>query len=161
MSAVSKKRLMAEIYCYFNSTPEMFLLVGDMGFAVLDDYFKYHGSRTVNIGIAEQGAMGIAAGMALSGLKPLYYSQIPFLVMRAFEQIRYDICEHNLNVKLIGVGADNFFHRLGRSHCVDNDDIKLLSIFDNLLVLTPTEETVADDVKRMFEYDGPCYIRCS
>lgn len=160
MSAVSKQALMAEVYRYFAADPSMFLLVGDMGFAVLDDFLNKHPERALNIGIAEQGAMGIAAGMALTGLKPIYYSQIPFLVMRAFEQIRYDICEHDLNVKLVGVGADNFFHRLGRSHCVDEDDLKVLSIFRNLLILTPTEETVAQDVARMFAYNGPVYIRC-
>jgi len=161
MIAVSKQLLMTEVYRYFKDDPNMFLLVGDMGYAVLDDILINHPDRAINIGIAEQGTMGIAAGMALTGLTPLYYSQIPFLVMRAFEQIRYDICEHNLNVKLIGVGADNFFHRLGRSHCIDDDDVKILSIFSNLLILKPTQESVAEDVKRMFEYKGPVYIRCS
>lgn len=151
---------MAEIYRYFCNDPSMCLLVGDMGFAILDDYFEKHPDRVLNVGIAEQGAVGMAAGMAMTGLKPLYYSQIPFLVMRAFEQIRYDICEHHLNVKLIGVGADNFFHRLGRSHCVGDDDLKILSIFDNLLILTPTEESVYEDVVRLFDYNGPVYIRC-
>lgn len=160
MSAISKQVLMAEVYRHFSSDPEMFLLVGDMGFAVIDEFFDNHPDRAINIGIAEQGAMGIAAGMAMAGLTPLYYSQIPFLVMRAFEQIRYDVCEHNLNVKMIGVGADNFFHRLGRSHCVDEDDLKVLSVFRNLLILTPTAESVAEDVERMFSYDGPVYIRC-
>jgi transketolase len=152
--------LMEEVYRYFRQDNSMCLLVGDMGFAVLDDYFQNHPERVFNIGIAEQGAMGIAAGMAMTGLMPLYYSQIPFLVMRAFEQIRYDICEHCLNVKLIGVGAENFFHRLGRSHCVGEDDLRILSIFENLLILTPTAESVADDVARMFDYQGPVYIRC-
>lgn len=160
MSAISKQMLMEEVYRYFSQDNSMCLLVGDMGFAVLDEYFHKHSERVFNIGIAEQGAMGIAAGMAMTGLVPLYYSQIPFLVMRAFEQIRYDICEHSLNVKLIGVGAENFFHRLGHSHCVGEDDLKILSIFENLLILTPTAESVADDVARMFDYQGPVYIRC-
>ena len=161
MKSVSKQRLMEEILPYFIDDEKMCLLVGDMGFAVTDDYFNRFPERTFNIGIAEQGAMGMAAGMALAGLKPLYYSQIPFLVMRALEQIRYDILEHGLKVILIGVGADNFFHRLGRSHCVDEDDVKILSIFDNLLLLTPTDETVREDVKRMMAYNGPVYARCS
>lgn len=160
MKAVTKQVLMENIYDYFRHDSSMCLLVGDMGFAVLDNYFTNHSDRVFNIGIAEQGAMGIAAGMAMAGMQPLYYSQIPFLVMRAFEQIRYDICEHNLNVKLIGVGAENFFHRLGRSHCVDEDDLKILSIFENLMVLCPTVETVERDVQNMFAYHGPVYIRC-
>jgi len=161
MKSVSKQKLMQEILPYFVEDENMCLLVGDMGFAVTDEYFEKFPNRAFNIGIAEQGAMGIAAGMALTGLRPIYYSQIPFLVMRAFEQIRYDICEHGLKVLLIGVGADNFFNRLGRSHCVDEDDIKILSIFENLLLLTPTDETVCTDVKKMMEYSGPVYARCS
>jgi transketolase len=152
---------MEAIHPYFKNDQSMCLLVGDMGFAVTDKYFDDFPDRTFNIGIAEQGTMGMVAGMALAGLTPMYYSQIPFLVMRAFEQIRYDICEHNLRVILIGVGADNFFHRLGRSHCVDEDDLKILSIFPNLLLLSPTEQTVYADVSRMLAYDGPVYVRCA
>lgn len=161
MSSVSKKKLMETLYPYFKRDQRMCLLVGDMGFAVTDEYFEAFPDRTFNIGIAEQGTMGIVAGMAMTGLRPLYYSQIPFLVMRAFEQIRYDICEHNLNVILIGVGADNFFHRLGRSHCVDEDDLRVLSIFPDLLILSPTEQTVQDDMEQLIEYKGPVYVRCA
>ena len=157
---VTKSELMAAIYPRFDIDPTMTLLVGDMGFAILDDYFNNHPDRVFNIGIAEQATIGIAAGMALSGLSPLVYSQIPFLTMRAFEQIRYDLCEHNLNVKMIGVGAGNYFHQLGRSHCMDEDDLKILSIFDNLLLLSPTPETLEDDVNKLFAYQGPAYIRC-
>lgn len=157
---VTKQDLMSAIYHYFEIDPLKCLLVGDMGFAVLDDYFINHPKRVFNIGIAEQATIGIAAGMALAGLSPLVYSQIPFLTMRAFEQIRYDLCEHNLNVKLIGVGAGNYFNQLGRSHCVDEDDLKILSIFDNLLLLDPTVETLENDVKKMFAFQGPVYVRC-
>lgn len=157
---VTKQELMKAIYPYFNGDPSRCLLVGDMGFAVLDDYFNNHADRVFNVGIAEQATMGIAAGMALAGLSPLVYSQIPFLTMRAFEQIRYDLCEHNLNVKMIGVGAGNYFHQLGRSHCMDEDDLKILSIFDNLLLLSPSVETLTDAVHEMFAYQGPVYIRC-
>lgn len=157
---VTKKELLAEIYPYFESDQNMCLLVGDMGFAVLDDYFEKHPQRTFNMGIAEQATLGMAAGMSLVGLNPLVYSQIPFLTMRAFEQIRYDICEHNLNVKMIGVGAGNYFSQLGRSHCMDEDDLKILSIFSNLLLLSPVVATLKDDVAKMFAYNGPVYVRC-
>lgn len=157
---VTKKVLMTEIFSYFEKDHNLCLLVGDMGFAVLDDYFGKHSDRTFNVGIAEQATIGMAAGMALAGLKPIVYSQIPFLIMRAFEQIRYDICEHNLNVILIGIGADNYFNKLGRSHCVDDDDLKILSIFENLLIINPTQESIKSDVENMFNYNGPVYIRC-
>lgn len=160
MSSVSKKQLMEMLYPYFRDDQSMCLLVGDMGFAVTDQYFESFPERTFNVGIAEQATMSMVAGMAMTGLRPLYYSQIPFLVMRAFEQIRYDICEHSLNAVLIGVGADNFFNRLGRSHCVGEDDIKILSIFPNLLILSPTEQTLQADVEQLIAYKGPVYVRC-
>ncbi|WP_419771187.1 MAG: transketolase [Candidatus Marinarcus sp.] len=158
-SLVSKKELMKEIYKYFKDDDSMVLLVGDMGFAVLDDFLNNHPSRAFNIGIAEQSSIGIAAGMQMTGLKPIVYAQIPFLVMRAYEQIRYDVNEHGCNIKLIGVGADNYFNSLGRSHCMDSDDIDMMKIFKNFLILSPTKESLEKDVQKMFEYDGPVYVR--
>lgn len=156
----SKKEVMAEIYSYFKNDKKMCLLVGDMGFAVLDDFFDNHSDRTFNTGICEQATISMSAGIYLAGLKPLVYSQVPFLVMRAYEQIRYDINEHNMDIKLIGVGADNYFETLGRSHCMDNDDIDMMKIFKNFLILTPTKESLKSDIKKMFEYKGPVYVRC-
>lgn len=157
--AISKKLVMQEIYKYFQKNDNYVLLAGDMGFAVLDDFFNNHKNRAYNTGIAEQATVGMAAGMSKTGLTPIIYSQIPFLVMRSYEQVRYDICEHNLNVKMVGVGADNYFHALGRSHCMDDDDVYLLKILKNLLILDPTEESLKDDIKKMFSYDGPVYLR--
>ncbi|WP_310438761.1 transketolase [Sulfuricurvum sp.] len=157
---VSKQEVMKEIYSYFKEDESMCLLVGDMGFAVLDDFFNNHSDRVFNTGINEQATMSMAAGMYLAGMKPLYYSQVPFLVMRAYEQIRYDINEHKMNVKLIGVGADNYFSMLGRSHCIDDDDIAMMKIFKNFLILSPTAQTLKEDIRRMFETNGPVYLRC-
>ena len=157
---VSKQEVMKEIYNYFKEDESMCLLVGDMGFAVLDDFFNHHPDRVFNTGINEQATMSMAAGMYLAGMKPLYYSQVPFLVMRAYEQIRYDINEHKMNVKLIGVGADNYFSMLGRSHCIDNDDIAMMTIFKNFLILSPTTKTLKEDIHLMFKTNGPVYLRC-
>ena len=151
---------MQEIYSYFKNDEKMVLLVGDMGFAVLDDYFDNHNDRTFNVGICEQATISMAAGMQKAGMRPLVYSQVPFLIMRAYEQIRYDLNEHKANVKLIGVGADNYFEQLGRSHCLDDDDIKMMKIMKSFLLLAPTKETLSGDIEKMFAYDGPVYLRC-
>jgi len=160
MKTANKKDVMNALYEYFNADESLCLLVGDMGFAVLDRFFADFKNRVFNVGIMEQCMVSMAAGMNLCGMTPVVYSQIPFLTMRAFEQIRYDICEHNLNVKLVGIGADNYFNMLGRSHCVDSDDIKIMSIFSNMQILCPSVETVGNDVKTMMAYAGPSYIRC-
>lgn len=157
---VSKKEVMKEIYHYFKSDEKMALLVGDMGFAVLDEYINNHEQRAFNVGICEQATISMSAGMSLAGLKPIVYAQIPFLVMRAYEQIRYDLNEHKMNVKLIGVGADNYFHQLGRSHSMDSDDIAMMEIFKNFKIFSPTQESLKKDIEDMFAYEGPTYLRC-
>jgi transketolase len=156
----SKQEVMNEIYNYFKNDNLMSLLVGDMGFAVLDDFFHNHKNRTFNTGICEQATISMGAGMFLAGLKPIIYSQVPFLVMRAYEQIRYDLNEHKMNIKLIGVGADNYFEPLGKSHCMDDDDIKMMQIFKNFKIFAPTKDSLKQDIKDMFDYDGPTYLRC-
>lgn len=159
-SIVSKQLVMKEIYNYFKEDAKMALLVGDMGFAVLDDFFHNHKERTFNTGICEQATISMSAGIYLAGLKPIVYSQVPFLVMRAYEQIRYDLNEHKMNVKLIGVGADNYFTTLGRSHCMDSDDVDMMKIFKNFKIYAPTEDSLKKDIQDMFEYNGPTYLRC-
>jgi len=83
----------------------IYFLTGDLGYSVLEDIEKEFQSRFINVGIAEQNLIGIASGLALSGKKVYVYSIIPFITMRCFEQIRNDICYHNLNVTILGVGA--------------------------------------------------------
>lgn len=156
---VSKQDVMKEVYNYFKNDEKMVLLAGDMGFAVLDLYFDNHKNRAFNSGINEQATVGMASGMAMTGLKPIIYSQVPFITMRAFEQLRYDVNEHNLNIKVVGVGANNYFAPLGRSHCMDEDDVTLISILKNILIISPTKESLEQDVKKMFEYNGPVYMR--
>lgn len=157
---ISKQEVMKEVYSYFKADEKMSLLVGDMGFAVLDDFFDNYKERTFNTGICEQATISMSAGMYLAGLKPIVYSQVPFLVMRAYEQIRYDLNEHKMNVKLIGVGADNYFSSLGRSHCMDRDDVDMMKIFKNFKIFAPTKDSLQQDIKEMFKYDGPTYLRC-
>ncbi|WP_052058209.1 hypothetical protein [Helicobacter jaachi] len=148
----TKKEVMNALYPYFANDKDMALLVGDMGFSVLDDYFAHFSARVFNVGIAEQAMLGMAAGMYLAGLKPVVYAQIPFLVMRAYEQIRYDICEHNMGVIMVGVGADNYFKDLGRSHCMDSDDIKLMEILPHLQILSTDKNGIEQALAQYFKH---------
>ena len=157
---VTKQEVMKEIYHYFKDDDKMTLLVGDMGFAVLDEYFNNHTNRVFNTGICEQATISMAYGMYLAGFKPIVYSQVPFLIMRAYEQIRYDINEHKANIKLIGVGANNYFTQLGRSHCINSDDIAMIEVFKHITIFAPTKESLKQDIKDMLELDTPAYLRC-
>ena len=158
---ISKKYITDALYKYFYNDKNMVMLVSDSGYAVLDKYYMDFPNRVFNLGIAEQATVGISAGMSLTDLHPIIFAPIPFIIMRAYEQIRYDINEHNLNVKIIGSAANNALSSLGRSHCMDDDDIKLVSILENFLILTPTKDNIEKSVRQFIEYNGPAYIRCN
>src|SRR3989338_8280404 len=81
---------------------DIYLIVGDIGYKVFDSYRAKFPERFINIGICEQSMIGVAAGMALEGLKPWVYTITPFLIERPFEQVKLDIDQQNVNVKLVG-----------------------------------------------------------
>jgi len=105
-----------------------YLLVCDCGFAKADKLTAMYPNRVINCGIMEQATVGIAAGMAQAGLKPIIYSIASFIVYRALEQLRNDVVLMDRNVKVIGNGSGDFFKGLGACHSVGNDDIRLLNI---------------------------------
>ena len=76
----------------------------------------------------EGGTVGIAAGMSMSGLIPIVYSIVNFLVFRSLEQIRNDVVLQKLNVKFIGTGANDYFKFLGPSHCCQQEDLALMKL---------------------------------
>jgi transketolase len=78
----------------------------------------------------EQGTVGVAAGMAMTGLIPVVYSIVNFIVYRALEQVRNDVKLQNLNVKFIATGVDDYFKFLGASHTCGQDDIKIMEMID-------------------------------
>lgn len=107
-----------------------------MGFGVIDQLKQEFPERVINCGIMEQGTVGIAAGMSLSGLIPIVYSIVNFLVFRALEQIRNDVMLQGLNVKFIATGVNNYFKFLGPSHCCSADDIAIMKLI-NMKVYDP------------------------
>lgn len=135
------------------------LLVGDIGFKVFDDFVKNNNKNFLNAGIAEANMIGVSAGMAMVGLKPIVYTIIPFLTMRPFEQIRVDICLHNLPVILVGVGGGLAYDTLGPTHH-SIEDISIMRSLPNMNVFTPSDP---DEVKKSLDLSiklkAPCYIR--
>jgi len=156
----SKKDILNYILPYFRQDKRFYLLVCDTGFGVIDQLKKEFSGRIINCGIMEQATIGIAAGMSMSGLIPVVYSILNFLVFRSLEQIRNDIVLQNLNVKLIGKGADNYFKFLGPSHCCGNDDITLMKLI-NLKVYDPCvqEGSFYNTVDEWICDEKPGYIR--
>jgi len=123
-----RSEIVNKIIPYFEIDSKYHLLVGDMGFAVTDEIKAKMPERMTNCGIMEQGMVGIAAGMALSGMIPIVYSIVNFLCFRALEQIRNDVVLQGLNVKFIATGVNDYFEFLGPSHCCGQDDIAIMKL---------------------------------
>src|SRR5437899_1846277 len=91
-------------------------LTGDLGFRALEPLRDSMGPRFINAGVAEQNMVSVAAGLARSGLKPWAYSIAPFIYARPYEQIRNDVCLHDLPVKLVGNGGGYGYGVMGATH---------------------------------------------
>jgi len=158
-----RKEIIDKLVPYVENDERFYLLVCDMGFGVVDNFRAKFPQRYYNMGIMEQGTVGIAAGMAMNGLIPIVYCIVNFLIFRALEQIRNDIVKQNLNVKFIGTGANNYFKFLGDSHCCGTEDKKILEII-GLKVYDPyiaiTHKNSFDDLINNWITEGsPGYFR--
>ena len=102
----------------------------------------------------------MAAGLALAGKKPYYYSMINFVLFRPYEQLRNDVCYGNLNVKFIGVRGLRSYKFLGISHNIqDGEDKAILSTLPNINSYFPTnEEEVKNIILQEYERKGPAYL---
>jgi transketolase len=131
------------------------LLVGDFGYSIFDDFIKKFPDRFHNLGICEQSLIGVAAGMALEGLKPYVYSITPFVIERPFEQVKLDIDQQNVNVKLIGF-ADYPTH--GPTHR-EIDAKALMSLFKNIQSFFPmNSEETRKILLESYENEKPTFI---
>jgi len=139
MSANYRKVIVDEIIPYAKADKRIVLLVSDMGFGAIDKFKEEFPDRVYNVGIMEQGAVSIAAGMAMTGLIPIFYCIVNFIAYRALEQVRNDVVLQDLNVKFISTGVNNYFEFLGHSHCCDEDDKKIMELI-NMPVYDPYQE---------------------
>lgn len=146
-----RKDIINAIMPYARKDKRIVLLVCDMGFGVVDEFKKEFPGRLFNMGIMEQGTVGIAAGMAMTGLVPIVYSIVNFLAFRALEQVRNDVVKQGLNVKFIATGVNDYFKFLGTSHCCGEDDKKIMELI-HMKVFDPYEHTRVDFDKMVNEW---------
>ncbi len=114
----------------------VWLLCGDLGYSVLERFSERFPGRYVNMGVAEQNMAGVAAGLALSGKIVFTYSIANFPVMRCLEQLRNDVCYHNLNVKTVAVGGGLAYGTHGYTHH-GVEDIAVMRALPNMVVMAP------------------------
>jgi transketolase len=134
---------------------KIILITGDIGHGIFEDFQKKFPDRFLNIGICEQSMISMASGMALEGLKPWVYTITPFLIERPFEQVKLDIDEQNVNVKMVGY-AD--YPNQGPSHRELNSEglMKLLKNFTNYF--PKNLEEVRSAVLNAYNSKQPAFI---
>ncbi len=149
----------AELHRIAGENDDVVLLSGDIGFKVFDDFVASYPGRYINMGIAEANMMGVAAGLALSGKRPVVYTIIPFLTMRAYEQIRVDVAMHSLPVTIVGVGGGLAYDILGPTHHAI-EDVAILRALPGMTILVPADPSEARAATRVaYDANGPVYIR--
>ena len=138
---------------------KIFLLVGDLGYHVIEPFAEEFPDRFLNVGIAEQNMAGIAAGLAMTGYNVYFYSIGNFPTIRCLEQILNDIAYHQANVKVVSVGAGYAYGSLGATHQA-TEEIGALRVLPNMVVATPGDPLEARAITKISaSYDGPMYIR--
>jgi transketolase len=139
--------------------PKVLLLTGDHGYALFDPFRKARPDQYINCGIAEQNMVGVAAGLAKAGFKPIVYGLAAFVPLRVLEQIKLDICYESLPVILIGDGAGLVYSHLGSSH-QSTEDIACTRAIPSLTVLSPADRfEMTATIQLALELNSPVYLR--
>jgi len=141
------------------NNPEIILITADLGFGVLNDFIYKYPNNFINAGVAEQNMTGLAAGMALEGRVVFTYSIANFPTLRCLEQIRNDLCYHDLNVNIVSIGGGFSYGSLGISHHA-TEDLAILRSLPNLTLASPcglweTEQAT----KALFDSPGTGFLR--
>jgi transketolase len=138
---------------------KVLLLTGDHGYSLFDEFRKSCPDQYINVGIAEQNMVGMAAGLARVGFRPFVYGLAAFIPIRTVEQIKLDIAHDDLPVVLLGDGAGFVYSHLGTSH-QSTEDIACTRAIPRLQVLSPAdrfEMTAAMDYA--YASASPVYLR--
>lgn len=154
-----RKHFSAHIEKLAVANDDVVFVTGDLGYNALENLATQMGDRFINAGVAEQNMVGMAAGLASTGFRVICYSIAPFVVYRCLEQIRNDVCFHDLPVFIVGNGGGYGYGIMGSSHhCIE--DIACLSGLPNMRCYAPGfVEDMNDCIDEMFSRRKPAYLR--
>ena len=138
---------------------DIYLITGDLGFSVFENFIESYPDQFINVGVAEQNMIGVASGLAKEGKIPFLYSIANFPIMRCLEQIRNDVCYHRLNVKIVSVGEGYSYGALGYTHH-GLEDIAVMRAMPGMKVIAPGDPIETRLATNSIAVDdGPCYLR--
>lgn len=151
--------VLTQLHKIMQENKNVYLLTGDLGYLSLEKIEQDYPSRFINVGVAEQNMISMAAGLSLAGKQVFCYSIIPFLIMRPYEQIRNDLCYNNQNVTLLGIGAGMSYGILSSTHFA-LEDVAIMRVQPNMTVFSPADEYEAvEGIKSLVGHKGPVYFR--
>lgn len=149
----------SELIALAREDERIFLVVGDLGFSVIEEFAAEFPNRFLNAGVAEQTMIGVASGLAASGYTVFVYSIGNFPTMRCLEQIRNDVCYHDRSVTVVAVGAGFSYGSLGYTHHAI-EDIAVMRALPRMTVLSPADPFEARSLTRRAAMEpGPHYLR--
>src|ERR1700693_1218887 len=135
------------------------LIVGDLGFGVVEEFARRFPKRFLNAGVAEQNMTGVAAGLALRGKIFFSYSIATSPILRCLEQVRNDVCYHTANVKIVAVGGGLAYGSLGATHHA-TEDLAIMRALPRMVVIAPGDPAEAEAATQaVAAHAGPCYLR--
>jgi transketolase len=154
-----RDRFIATLSQLAEKDPRIFLITGDLGFAVLDEYRRRFPHQFINVGVAEQSMTMVATGMALEGHIVFTYSIGNFPTLRCLEMIRNDAAYHGASVKVVSVGGGFSYGQLGISHHA-TEDLAIMRSLPDITCLAPTSlGEVAEATKAIASTPGTCFLR--
>ena len=137
----------------------VYFVTADLGYGAFEKIASHFPSRFINVGVAEATMVGVAAGMALEGLRPFIYSIVPFIAYRSYEQLCNDVCMHRLPVVSVGVGGGYAYGDNGPTHH-GLMDIAVMSALPHMTVVCPGDPTEAKlATESLAKSPGPAYLR--
>jgi transketolase len=139
--------------------PKMIFMTGDLGFMAFEELQNKMGERFINAGVSEQNMISVAAAMSKQELEIWVYSIAPFCYARPFEQIRNDVCFHDLPVKIIGNGGGYGYGVMGPTHHAIEDYGSLLTLPNMSAWIPVFDEDLTDVIPKMGADKHPGYLR--
>lgn len=156
-----RNKFSESLYSIAKDNPDIYLIAADISPAgSMEKFRSEYPNRFINVGVAEQAMVGMAAGLAMSGLKPFIYTIATFALYRPFEMVRDDLCYQNLSVTIVGMGAGLVYSTLGGTHHAF-EDIAIASAIPNMQIIAPADSLELEEAVAYcsLQQNGPIYLR--
>ncbi len=156
-----RKQFIKTITNLFKKDRKTIMLLGDIGVFGFRNLFKLYPKRIYNIGILEQSMISLAAGLSNEGMKPIVHTIAPFIVGRAYEQLKIDFGYNNLNGNFISIGSSYDYASLGCTHHCP-EDINLMYNIPNMQIVIPGNSHEFNSlINQSYDNKRPTYFRLS